>query len=160
MNDRIITWYNRQLRETMSGSNWLDESFQKKLENINDENAFLRPIEEIHSVAELIAHVLVWREESMKKLQGIPSRLTMDSPENWRNNQELKAIGWLKLKDDFFKSQGRLIELIEKMSDDNLRETEYAPGYSYRYLIEGLLHHDIYHLGQVGITIKLLNSRD
>lgn len=151
---KSIVW---QLQDNLDGSNWLDESFMKKIGGINEKLVFHRPIPEVHSIAELVGHIIIWRTESMKKLRGIKSSLTMESPENWRTNEELREIGWQKLKSDLFSSQIDLINLIENKTDDFLEENQYAPGYSFHYITEGLIHHDIYHLGQIGITIKLLN---
>jgi len=159
MENKLINNAVNQLKQNQYGESWLDESFKKKLETVTEENAFIRPIPEIHSIAELVAHILIWRIEGVKKLQGIKSTITMDSPENWRTNGELKRIGWEKLKTVFFNSQTELIALIKNKSDDYLGENDYVPGYSYKYLLDGLIHHDIYHLGQIGITIKLLNQR-
>lgn len=122
------------------------------------ENAFVKPIPEVHSIAELVGHILTWRVEGIKKLQGFKSNVTEQSPENWRSNEELKEIGWERLKTDLFNSQIELIDLMGDKSDNYLESNDYVPGYSYKYLVEGLIHHDIYHLGQIGITLKLLNK--
>lgn len=156
MRNNIIKGIIRQLQDNLDGNNWLDESFKKKIEGIDEKLVFYRPIPEVHSVAELIGHITIWRTESMKKLQGIESSLTMESPENWRTNEELRKIGWQKLKSDLFSSQIDLINMIKNRTDKYLEQNHYAPGYSYHYIIEGLIHHDIYHLGQLGITLKLL----
>ena len=157
MENKLIENFVQQLKDNQDGSNWLDENFRKKLEHITSENAFVRPIPELHSIAELVGHILTWRVEGVKKLQGFKSKVTIHSPENWRTNEELKQIGWEKLKSDLFGSQNEIINLLENKSDDFLEENDYVPGYSYKYLVEGLIHHDIYHLGQIGITLKLLD---
>lgn len=151
------TDYVRQLTDTLDGANWLDESYQKKLKNVTAENAFVRPHSEIHSIAELVAHTLNWKKHGIKKLQGVPSNLTVESPENWQSNDELKAVGWTNLKNDLFKTQEELTKLLLRNQDSFLLENQYADGYSYQFLVEGLIHHDIYHLGQIGITVKLLS---
>lgn len=158
MDNKLIQNFIQQLKDVQDGNSWLDENFSKKLDKITEENAFIRPIPEIHSIAELVAHILIWRLEGIKKLQGKKSEITSHSPENWRNNQVLKEIGWKKLKNDLFKSQQEVIDLIKDKSDNFLIENDYVPGYSYKYLLDGWVHHDIYHLGQIGVTIKLLNK--
>lgn len=50
------------------------------------------------------------------------------------------------------------MELIENEPDDFL-EREYVDGYKFKYLLEGLIHHDLYHLGQIGIVIKFLYTK-
>jgi len=156
MDNKLIKNFIQQLNDLQDGSSWLDENFTKKLDSITEENAFIRPIPEIHSIAELVAHLLIWRQEGIKKLQVKKSKITSHSPENWRTNKELKEIGWEKLKSDLFKSQQEVINLIKNETDNFLLENDYVPGYSYKYLLEGWVHHDIYHLGQIGITRKLL----
>jgi len=99
---------------------------------------------------------LVWRIESIRKLKGLDANLTVDSPENWRTNDQLEAIGWLNLQKEFYQSIYTLIEMLSD-KDDTFLENKYRDGYSFKYLIEGLIHHDLYHLGQLGITIKFLN---
>ena len=51
------------------------------------------------------------------------------------------------------------MNLLADKTDAYLEENDYVPSYSYKYLVEGLIHHDIYHLGQIGITLKLLNQK-
>src|SRR5699024_8016096 len=143
MEKKLIQNAIRQLKDNQEGDNWLDESFRKKLEKVSDENAFVRPIPEVHSIAELVAHLLIWRVEGLKKLQGYKSEVTMDSPENWRTNKQLKVIGWKKLKDNLFNTQVDLITLLKNKSDSYLIGNDYVPGYSYQYLVDGWIHHDI-----------------
>jgi len=158
MDNKLIKNFVQQLQDIQGKENWLDENFKKKIDKISEKQAFTRPIAEIHSVAELVSHILVWRSESIKELKGKKKNLTIDSPENWQTNDQLKIMGWEKLKTALYESQMELIELIKDKIDDYL-ENEYMDGYSFKYLIEGLVHHDLYHLGQIGITIKLLNAK-
>lgn len=157
MDNSLIQNIVGQLRDIQDQETWLDENFKKKIGEISDEQAFERPIPEVHSVAELISHIMEWRINSIRKLNGLKSELTVDSPQNWRTNDELRKTGWEKLQTDFYASQDELIELIKDKPDDYLNNQS-ADGFSFKYLIEGLIHHDLYHLGQIGITVKLLKA--
>ncbi len=158
MENKLIQNIVSQFQDIQEQELWLDENFKKKIDNLSDELAFERPLSDLHSVAELISHILVWRKETILKLNGKSANLTIESPENWLPNEVLKETGWKKLKADFYNSQKEIIELIENKSDDYL-EKECAAGYKFKYLIEGLIHHDLYHLGQIGIVIKFLNLK-
>ena len=147
----------RQLQEVQDGPNWLDESFKEKLEGVTEQQAFERPAAHVHSVAELISHLLVWRREAIRRLQGQDRALWMDSPENWKTNEQLRIVGWNALRSDFYRSQEDLVRVLQHQPDHYLEEP-YSDGYARRYLVEGLLHHDLYHLGQLGITLKLLKQ--
>jgi uncharacterized damage-inducible protein DinB len=147
----------RQLNEIHDGSLWFDQCFREKIDNLSEADAFARPIPQVHSVAEHVSHMLEWRKECMLRFAGKRTEL-MNSPDDWKNNIELEAFGWTNLKTAFYNSRHELIHLVEDR-DDAFLETKFLDtGYNFHYLIEGIIQHDLYHLGQIGITIKLLNE--
>lgn len=160
MDRKIINNTIGQLKDIQSGLTWYDDNFDKKLEPITDEKAFERPIPQVHSVAELVSHIWVWGNDTIKKLNGQKSNLTIESPENWKGNEELKKIGWKKLKSDLKKSQRELTDFLADKTDDYLENNKYDGKYSLKYMVEGIIHHDLYHLGQIGTTIKLLETSE
>src|SRR5690606_116120 len=117
---------------------------------------FVRRHHKLHRVAELVLHILEWRRASLDRLRGRQPSLTVNSPDNWRTNESLISIGWEKLTSDFSISTQQLIEMLDDIYDSFLENT-YTDDYTFHYLIEGLVHHDLYHLGQIGLTIKFLN---
>ena len=159
MNSKVVENIIGQLRDIQSGITWYDDNFEKKIASLAEEKAFERPIPEIHSVAELISHIWVWRMDTIKKFKGLQSNLTIESSENWKSNEELRIIGWEKLKSDLTKSQIELTNLLADKTDDYLENNKYEGKYSLKYMVEGIIHHDLYHLGQIGITIKLLDMK-
>ncbi len=148
----------RQLTEIQDGSLWFDQSFKEKIEPLSDSEAFYRPIPQVHSVAEHISHILEWRKECLLRFKGQRTEL-MHSPDDWKDNDTLSKIGWVNLKNLFYESTVTLIKALENQ-DDIYLETMFADtNYNFHYLIEGIIQHDLYHLGQIGITIKLLNQK-
>lgn len=158
IDNKLIQNIISQLLDVQEQGKWLEENFKSKIEGINEDKVFERPLPELHSIAELVSHVLVWRMESIRKIKNMDANLTIDSPENWRTNGQLKEVGWLNLKTEFYQSIYTLIEIL-KDKDDTFLNKKYRDEYSFKYLIEGLIHHDLYHLGQLGITIKFLNLK-
>lgn len=158
MKRRITENIIAQLKDVQNGKTWYDDNIEKKISGITETEAFLRPIPEIHSVAELVSHMCVWRLEALRRLKGQESGLTEESPENWKSNDELKEIGWQRLKADLNQSQNELVNFLSDKDDAFLEETKYKNNYPFKFLVEGILHHDLYHLGQIGITIKLLKK--
>jgi uncharacterized damage-inducible protein DinB len=147
----------RQLQEIQDGSLWFDQCFKDKIDNLSDAEALVRPIPQVHSVAEHISHILEWRKECLLRFKGMKTDL-MNSPEDWKGNIELSKIGWTNLKNLFFDSTITLINALENQDDAYLETKFQDTDYNFHYLIEGIIQHDLYHLGQIGITIKLLNN--
>ncbi|MGC4034903.1 MAG: DinB family protein [Chitinophagaceae bacterium] len=154
----LIENFIRQLNELQNGSRWFDQSFRDKLENVSDEEAFKIPNPSVHSVAEHVSHMLEWRKECILRYQGGKTEL-MGSPDDWKHNETLIAIGWAGLKDGLYASTDDLINLIRDHEDAYLETPFRDTEYNYKYLLEGIVHHDVYHLGQIGVTIKLLRVK-
>jgi uncharacterized damage-inducible protein DinB len=147
----------RQLREIQEGSLWFDQCFKDKIDGMSDSEALTRPIPQVHSAAEHVSHMLEWRKECIIRFKGLRTEL-MNSPDDWKDNTALSKIGWTELKNAFYKSQSELIRLIESQDDTYLDTKFLDTSYNFHYLIEGIIHHDLYHLGQIGVTIKLLKK--
>lgn len=149
----------RQLNELQEGSLWFDQSFKDKFDNLSDASAFSRPLPELHSVAEHVSHMLEWRKECVRRYHGNRFDL-MHTPDDWKDKEELKGIGWQSLKQALYDSRQQLIDLIKDHDDSYLLTRFQDTAYNHHYLMEGIIQHDLYHLGQIGITIKLLNKAD
>ena len=149
----------RQLHLVNEGDPWIGESFDKKLEDLSEEEAFQQPLSGIHSVAEVLSHLVEWRKELIARFKtGRPPLLMVESESNWYNNEKLRKSGWHKLREDFADTQRQLSRLWEKL-DDSFLAQKYQGQYSYQYLVEGVIHHDLYHLGQIGLIIKIVRNR-
>lgn len=149
----------RQLRELQEGSMWFDQSFKDKIEGLTEAEAFSNPLPAIHSVAEQLSHILAWRDECLLRFKGERTDL-MNSPEDWRNNTELRKIGWNALKKQFYTSTITLIDALKDQDDAYLDIRFQDTDYNFHYIIEGIIQHDLYHLGQIGVTIKLLKQSE
>jgi uncharacterized damage-inducible protein DinB len=154
----LIEHYIRLLNELQDGSLWFDQSFKDKLGNLSDDDAFKRPIPSVHSVAEHVSHMLEWRKECILRYKGGKTEL-MESPDDWKDNTALQKIGWTNLKNALYASTSDLINLLVHHDDEYLETRFRDTDYNFKYLIEGIVHHDLYHLGQIGITIKLLREK-
>ncbi|MEP0132789.1 MAG: DinB family protein [Eudoraea sp.] len=152
----------RQLHEVHHGLIWAGPSYKKKLVKVDENKLFVRPLSSVHSIAEIMAHIISWRKDAIIKLKTGRGELTDAHPDNWRSNDELKAIGWDKIQEEDNSTLRELLELIQDKADSFLDELYYDPEFEgnhpYSFVLEGMLHHDIYHLGQIGLVIKLLKE--
>lgn len=148
----------QQLKDLDNGDLWLDENFARKLEWIDETNAFMRPLPDLHSAAELLSHLVVWRRINIRRINGETIKMEIDDPNNWKTNGELLHNGWKALKEEFYKSKQEVIDLLNGKDDSYLNTITTHYGKDIKYLLQGLVHHDLYHLGQLGITIKYLKK--
>jgi uncharacterized damage-inducible protein DinB len=159
MSNTTLKKYLHQLQQTYYGGNWLDESFEKKLKFVNEENAFVKPDGYIHSIAEVTSHIVEWRKELLERFEfGRHARLTMESPNNWFPNDLLKKKGWTHLKQELTDTQEKLMKLLET-KDDFFLQSKWSGDEDYEWLLAGLIQHDVYHLGQIGLIYKMATYR-
>lgn len=159
MNDDKIKDYTRQLQQIFHGGNWLAESFEGKLKGLTDSEIFTQPVEGVHSVAELVWHCTYWRNVTIKRMEG-NTRYRDETIEklNFIPLPELKSMGWAEIFRQLRETQSGLLKLLDG-EDDSFLMNEYQPGYSFGFLIEGTIHHDAYHLGQIGLVLKILKTK-
>ncbi len=151
-----------QLKEIQEGKPWIGSTYKSKLEGIDSDLVFERPHPDLHSVADIISHMNLWRREAILKIETGKGSKTDACEENWLPENKLKAIGWTALKSEYDATLNRIISLLEEKEDSFLEveyyDTDFKAMYPYSFLLKGMLHHDIYHLGQLGIIIKRLKS--
>ena len=151
-----------QMNEVQNGKLWMGKNYSSRLENVSNKDAFIHPVKNMHSIAELLAHLTAWRKDAILKIQTGTGTLAEGQKGDWKPVDELMKLGWERIKSDYEQSLTDLLNSLKTKNDSFLDETyidqDYKGTYTYRFLLNGLLHHDIYHLGQLGITMKYLKE--
>jgi uncharacterized damage-inducible protein DinB len=136
------------LKQTYEKGAWHGPSVKEALENISDEQAISR-LPDSHSIIELVAHMTAWRTYVIEKLKGNDAYKVADE----LNFPQIK--NWKQAVQQLDESQVQLIAAIEKFPEEKLREkvAGFIDPYSYYTLLHSIIHHDLYHTGQI-ILIK------
>ena len=158
----VIQHLIKKLKDVQSGKLWIGSSYESKLVAIPESLMFNRPMEHMHSIAEIISHLTLWRTETILKINTGKGSKTDECAENWLGNDVLERKGWTKLKSEYDQTLVDLIDLLEDKDDSflslNYYDTDFKDNYPYSFVLNGMLQHDIYHLGQLGIIIKYLKD--
>jgi uncharacterized damage-inducible protein DinB len=122
---------------------------------VDEQRAFYTPKPGMNSIAALIGHCTYWKKVAIHHLHGDSSfrDITIDKM-NFATEAQLRYMGWDALKSDFDQTHHQLIHALETQTDELLNK-EYQVGYTYEYLLEGILQHDSYHLGQIGLLLRM-----
>ena len=131
------------------GEPWFGESLQTKLKNVTETNAFKQPVNNKHSIAEILSHMEYWRKRFTLEVQGkiLPE---FSEVENWPEVNTLKKQGWKKLQTSFDETHNELVNALKK-ANGKLSEGLITN-------LNGMVDHDVYHLGQIGIVKSLVNK--
>ncbi len=133
------------------GPAWHGPSAQQVLEEISSQDA-LKSVGDGHNIAELVYHMIAWRNFLINKLKGHQDYDVSDE-ENFQKFESLSTQEWESLKMKLEKSQSEILELLSKVDDAILVQKVGMRDYNLYNLMHGVIHHDLYHLGQI-ILIK------
>ena len=146
-----------QLKETLDGEPWFGNSVYNLLRDVSEDYASVKPNENSHSLVELIYHMYTWADFTLKRIRKEPID-DMDAFEklDWREIDPM-IHGWEEGLSVFIATNQELITLLETKDDSFLNEKVDYRDYDFQYLLNGLIHHNIYHAGQIAYVKKLLS---
>jgi uncharacterized damage-inducible protein DinB len=139
-----------QMKKTFYSDAWHGGSVMEFLSEIGAEEAASRPLEARHSIWELVPHMETWKRVARYALEG--KEMGRISPEeDWPPVEDVSEASWAQTVENLKEEHDALVGALYRLSEEHLRET--VPGRSYNFytLLHGVIHHDLYHLGQIAI---------
>lgn len=146
---KIISLLNR----TFEKNAWYGPSITEVLTGITQDLAQKR-LPHTHSIVELVNHMTSWRLFVIKKLEG-DFHFKIDEQSNFPSDTD-----WNSSLEKLHTSQRQLLQLLDSFDPVALSEKVPHEGYQYSYftLLHGIIHHDVYHLGQIALIKKTFTS--
>lgn len=138
------------------GEAWHGPSTYEILEGVTPEAAVFRPSPRVHNIAELVVHLTNWRIFVLEKLTGSESfDIILNSEADWSVIDELTPERWAEIQENLKETQDELLETLTRVHTARLSESVPGRRYNYYTLLHGLMHHDIYHSGQIALLKKM-----
>ena len=148
----------KKVEEIYSGNPWYGEAFNSILKDIDPEAALKKERKEVHSIAEILAHIIGWREFLLNRLNGNDFKTEQEETFDWKRIDDNEKTAWKSLLDALEGTQNKILNLLEKSNDSFLNMSVRDNNYKMEYLIEGVIQHDIYHLGQISLLKKSIKT--
>lgn len=151
----------RNLEDILDGDPWYGRSVYAILREVEPVIAYKKPTTRSHSLIELLYHMLTWAEFALKRIE----KDKIDDLAAFEKIDPI-AIGWREIDPKihdwdeglgaFIATHQQIIALLATKDDTFLNETVDYRQYNFGFLLNGLIQHNIYHLGQVAYLKKLL----
>jgi uncharacterized damage-inducible protein DinB len=156
--NKEIQYLVSQLQESYNGDPWFGRNAEKLLGEVTETLAFQKPNGQ-HSIAELVWHMVNWREFVISRIKKDETKdLHYFEANDWRQLDHLDRSLWQHGLQKLNETQELLINILQDQSDSILDKTVEERTYNYRNLLNGIVQHDIYHLGQIAYLVKFLNQ--
>lgn len=146
-----------RLQEVFISGKWIaNTNYRDQIEKTDWSDAIIR-VEGLNSIALLLYHINYYLGGITQVLDGgsleIRDKYSFDMPEI--NSEE----GWLELKSSFFQNVDKFIDGVKNLDEQRLNSPFVEIRYgTYARNIEGVIEHSYYHLGQIVIIAKIINT--
>lgn len=145
----------RNLENTLDGTPWFGRPVYALLREAEARNVYNQPTPGAHSLIELLYHMLTWAEFTLKRIEKDDAYdLAAFEKIDWREIDP-SVHNWDEGLAALLATQQQIIALLHTKDDDFLEEIVDFRNYNFRFLLNGLIQHNIYHAGQVAYLAKL-----
>lgn len=157
----LSAFLSEQVRLAHAGTPWHGAPLADNLDGITAELAASRPVPEAHSVWELVLHMTAWTWEVARRLDGAAPA----APEagDWPAVGRVSDESWTRAKQALRDAHADLAAAAARFPESRWSERiggeldlPLGTGVSYAAMLAGLVQHDAYHSGQVGLLRKAL----
>ena len=158
MNTQILQ-IAEQLKEAYEGEPWFGKNAAQLVNDTTEAEAFVQPNGQ-HSILQLVWHMTNWKAFVINRLRKDESLSVQHfETEDWQQLDHSDKSLWPKGVQQYQQAHNELVDLLQQQTDDLLPQSVWERNYTYHALLHGILHHDIYHLGQIAYIQKLLRAR-
>jgi uncharacterized damage-inducible protein DinB len=143
-----------QLRRAFDGVAWHGPALLELLQDVDAVTAAAKPLADVHSIWELVLHVAVWDDVTLRRIAGEKTQPTGTDnfPPVPKRSTE---AAWRKTIADTKRTHERLVKTVAALPEARLRARVPGKRYDFYHLLHGVVQHELYHAGQIAILRKI-----
>lgn len=152
-----------QVESALSGPAWHGAALEENLRGLTHEQAAARPVPDAHSIWELVLHITAWAGEVTRRLGGGEPALPAEG--DWPAVGPVSPQAWTAALERLRHSHAALTAAVRNCPTERWaqrvgggRDAPLGTGVTYAEMVHGLLQHDAYHGGQIGLLRKALGA--
>lgn len=147
----------KTFESTLSGQPWFGRAVYEILGEVEESKVNTRPNGTEHSMLDMIWHMNTWAEFALGSLENRSSEEMKSIEANDWRDIDPKTNTWKKGVEQLKTTHNKIIELLGRKTDDSfLGEVVPTRKFNFRFMLNGLVQHNIYHLGQIAYLKKML----
>jgi hypothetical protein len=135
------------------GPTWYGPTIQQNLEGIDSTYALQHPIPAAHSIWDIVRHVTAWINVVITVLDGAEYAV-LPAEQDWSETAEPNEAAWQSAIAILESMHSALYDAVGEFPEARLEEMVPGQEFNYRFMLLGLVEHNVYHNGQIGILRK------
>ena len=157
MNNKEVQSIITNLERVLNGQPWYGEAVMPMLRKIHPAVVYINP-DHSHAAIEILYHMITWAEFTLHRLQN-----KQDYDDKTANEMDWRMIDpkihtWETGLKEFEQVHKQIVAELQKKDDALLSEMVDYREYNFRFMLNGLIQHNIYHLGQIAFLKNLLGE--
>jgi Protein of unknown function (DUF664) len=152
------------VERVVTGDPWHGSNVEQLLRGVSAEDAARRVVPGAHTMWELVLHMTGWAREVRARLDGHDAQ---EPPEgDWPPMGPISEERWTEAKRNLLRAHAELTQAIVAMDARSLdapvkdfRDNALGVGLSRYLTLHGLVHHTVYHAGQLGLLRRALDIK-
>ena len=147
-----------QLRLSFEGDAWHGPSVEEALRGVTPAMAAARPIADVHTIWELVLHLVGTYDVVLRRMRGESRPLSRE--EDWPAAPDPTEENWRRDCDRLRSVNRQMRDAVAAFPEDrlDLRLIDEAPYSAFTQFI-GITQHDLYHAGQIVILKRAALSQ-
>ena len=148
-----------ELEREHAGDPWHGSPLRQILEGLDHRQAAHRPLPGAHTIWELVLHMISWKNEVRRRIEGAPAGAPLEG--DWPVAPNATAEAWRDARAVLEASHRSLVSSVSSLPEDRLfqptndpRDRESGAGVDHYVLLHGIVQHDVYHAGQIALLKK------
>jgi uncharacterized damage-inducible protein DinB len=141
-----------QLRRAFDGDAWHGPSVLELLADIDAATAAAKPLRDVHSIWELVLHIAVWDDASLRRLDG--KVWQPEGTDNFPIPPKPTEAAWRKAVADAKRTHNLLVKTVAALPESRLWDRVPGKKYDFYHMLHGMAQHELYHAGQIAILKK------
>ena len=154
MNKEVLSII-KNFETTLTGQPWFGRAVYEILQEVDVSKVNIKPNGSDHSMIVLLWHMNTWAEFVLASLENkTADEMKAIEANDWREIDP-KVHTWKKGLEQLKATHNNIIEILSKKEDSFLSEIVPTRKFNFRFMLNGLIQHNIYHLGQIAYVKKM-----
>ena len=142
-----------QLEIAYRGPAWHGPSLLENLDGVSASTAAAYPIATAHSIWETVNHIAAWIKAANRMIER-NQYISLQGEEDWPPVDDTSETAWNRTIADLDRAHQDLSTVIEKLPENQLGKMIPGRDYTFYVVLHGLVQHNVYHTGQIGLLRK------